>query len=121
MIIFFLKQKNLLKLSSFSLSNTQNKINYQYFLFQLHLFYFLEYFVAYVLLILHLKKDANNLSSLINLFFNGFLAAYLSFLNLTICALLAPLFFVVYNLLLFSSNIVNEVLRLFISNLFAVI
>ena len=56
-----------------------------------------------------------------NLFFNGFIAAYLSFFNLTICALLAPLFFGVYNILLFSSNIVNEVLGLYISISFGVI
>ena len=67
------------------------------------------------------KKDANNLFSLINLFFNGFIAAYLLFFNLTICALLALLFFDVYNLLLFSSDTVNEVLGLFISNSFGVI
>ena len=56
-----------------------------------------------------------------NIFFNGFIAAYLSIFNLTICALLAPLFFGVYNILLFSSNIVNEVLRLYISISFGVI
>ena len=67
------------------------------------------------------EKDANNLSSLINLFFNGFIVAYLLFSNFTICVLLAPLFFGVYNLLLFSSNNVNEVLGLFISNSFSVI
>ena len=56
-----------------------------------------------------------------NIFFNGFIAAYLSIFNLTICALLVPLFFGVYNILLFSSNIVNEVLGLYISISFGVI
>ena len=60
------------------------------------------------------KKDSNNLSSLINLFFNGFTAAYLSF-NLSICALLLLLFFGKYVILLFSSKTVNEILGLFIS------
>ena len=32
------------------------KINYQYFLFQPHLFYFLEHFIADVLLILFVKR-----------------------------------------------------------------
>ena len=51
-----------------------------------------------------------------NLFFNGFNAAYLLFFNLAICALLALLFFDEYIFLLFSSNTFNEVLGLFISN-----
>ena len=42
------------------------------------------------------EKDANILSNLMNLFFNGFNAAYLLFFNLAICALLVPLFFDVY-------------------------
>ena len=67
------------------------------------------------------EKDANNLFSLMNLFLNGFNAAYLLFYNFTICALLVLLFFVIYIILLFSSNIVNEVLGLFISNSLGVI
>ena len=67
------------------------------------------------------EKNANTLSSLMNLFFNGFNAAYLLFLNLSICVLLVPLFFVTYIILLLSSNIVNEVLGLFISNSVGVI
>ena len=51
-----------------------------------------------------------------NLFFNGFNAAYLLFFNLAICALLVLLFFDEYIFLLFSSNTFNEVLGLFISN-----
>ena len=62
------------------------------------------------------EKDANNLSSLINLFFNGFIAAYLLFFSLIICAVLVLLFFDEYIFLLFSSNTVDEALGLFISN-----
>ena len=51
-----------------------------------------------------------------NLFFNGFNAAYLLFFNLAICDLLVLLFFDEYIFLLFSSNTFNEVLGLFISN-----
>ena len=60
--------------------------------------------------------DVKILSSLINLSFNGFNAAYLLFF-----ALLVLLFFVIYIFLLFSSNIVNEVFGLFISNSVGVI
>ena len=67
------------------------------------------------------EKDSNNLFSLINLFFNGFMAAYLLFFNLAICALLVQLFFDKYNILLFSSNTVDEILGLFISNSFGVV
>ena len=56
-----------------------------------------------------------------NFFFNGFNAACLLFVNLTICVLLVLLFFVTSIILLFSSNIVNEVLGLFISNSVGVI
>ena len=62
------------------------------------------------------EKDANKLSSLMNLFFNGFIAAYVLFFNLIICALLVLLFFDEYIFLSFSSNTVNKVLRLFFSN-----
>ena len=41
-------------------------------------------------------------------------------LDLTVCTLLVLLFFDVYNTLLFSSNTVNEILELFISNLLGV-
>ena len=56
--------------------------------------------------------------SLTNLFFNGFIAAYLCLFHLIICALLALLFFGKYVVLLFSSNTVNEILGLLISNLY---
>ena len=59
------------------------------------------------------EKDVNMLSNLMKLFFNHFNAAYLLFFNLTICALLVCY---IYIFLLFSSNIVNEVFGLFISN-----
>ena len=62
------------------------------------------------------EKDFNILSSLMNLFSNGFTAAYLLFSNLTICTFLVLLLSVMYIFLLFLSNIVNEVLGLFISN-----
>ena len=62
------------------------------------------------------EKNANNLSSLMNLFFNGFIAAYQLFFNLIICALLVLLFFDEYIFLSFSSNTVNEVLGLFTAN-----
>ena len=67
------------------------------------------------------EKDVNILSSLMNLFLNGFNAASLLFFNLTICALLALLYFVIYIFLLFLPNIVNEVFGLFISNSVGVI
>ena len=67
------------------------------------------------------EKDAKTLSSLMNLFFNGFNDAYLFFVNLTVCVLLLLLLFVRYIFLFFLSNIVNEVLRLFIGNLVGVI
>ena len=56
-----------------------------------------------------------------NLFFNGFIVAYLLFFNLVICPLLVLSFFDAYILLLFSSNTVNEILGLFISNSLCVI
>ena len=62
------------------------------------------------------EKDVNILSNLINLFFNSLNAEYLLFFNLAICTLLVLLFFDEYIFLLFSSNTVNEVLELFISN-----
>ena len=63
------------------------------------------------------EKDPNISSNLTNLFFNGFNAAYLSlFSHLTICALLALSIFVTYILFLFSSNIVNEIFGLVVSN-----
>ena len=61
------------------------------------------------------EKDSNILFSLINLFFNGFIATYLLSFNLTIWALLVLLFFGKYIILLFLSNTVNEILGLFIS------
>ena len=42
------------------------------------------------------KKDFNILSSLMNLFYNGFTAAYLLFSNLIICTFLVLLFSVMY-------------------------
>ena len=51
-----------------------------------------------------------------NLFFNGFIVAYLLFFNLAICTFIVLLFFDVYILLLFSSNTANEILGIFISN-----
>ena len=62
------------------------------------------------------EKDVNILSNLINLFFNSLNAEYLLFFNLAICTLLVLLFFDEYIFLLFSSNTVDEVLELFISN-----
>ena len=66
------------------------------------------------------EKDSNKLFCLINLFLHGFIAAYLLSFNLTICALLVLLFFDRYNILFFSSNTVNQILGLFISNLLGV-
>ena len=68
------------------------------------------------------EKNSNNSFSLINLFFNGFTAAYLLLLILTIWALLILILFGKYViLLLLSSNTINEILGLFISNSFGVI
>ena len=63
------------------------------------------------------EKDFKNSSSLISLFFGGFIAAYLWLFVLTIFALLLLLLqlFDGYTILL-SSIIVNETLKLFISN-----
>ena len=67
------------------------------------------------------EKNSNNPFSLINLFFNSFTAAYILLLILTIWALLILILFGEYVILLLSSNTVNEILGLFISNSFGVI
>ena len=56
-----------------------------------------------------------------NLFLRGFNAAYLLFFNWTMCALLVLSFLEWCIFLLFSSNIVNEILELFVSNSVGVI
>ena len=67
------------------------------------------------------EKDFDILFNCMNLFLRGFNAAYLSFFNWTMFALFAPLFFVIYILLLSSSNIVNEILELFASKSLGVV
>ena len=62
------------------------------------------------------EKDFNILSNLINLFLGGFNAAYQLFLNWTMWALLVLSFLEWYIPLLSLSNIVNEILKLFVSN-----
>ena len=57
----------------------------------------------------------NILSHCMNLSLGGFNAEHLLFFNWTMFALFAPLF------LLSSSNIVNEILKLFVSNSIGVI
>ena len=63
----------------------------------------------------------NILSSLINLFLGAFNAAYLLLFNWTMYALLVLSFFGYYIFLLSSSNIVNEISELFVSNSVGVI
>ena len=63
----------------------------------------------------------NILSSLINLFLGAFNAAYLLLYNWTMYALLVLSFFGYYIFLLSSSNIVNEISELFVSNSVGVI
>ena len=67
------------------------------------------------------EKHFNIVSNLMNLFFDGFNAAYLLSFKWIIFALLSLLFFDAYNFLLFSSNIVNEILGLFVSNSIGVV
>ena len=117
MTIFFKKIKFLFKLPAFSLSKNQLSI---FFILTSSVLFF-KIFCSICSLNSICEKDSNNLSSLINLFFNGFIAAYLSFFNLTICTLLVLLFYDEYNILLFSSNIVNEIFELLVSNSFDVI
>ena len=57
-----------------------------------------------------------NSFSLIDLFFIGFIAAYLKLFILSMFALVLPLLLVWYNTTPSSSNILNEILALSISN-----
>ena len=77
-------------------------LNYAHFISQINYFYVLNFipsilffkiFCRICSLNSKCKKDSNILFNLINIFFNGFTAAYLLFCNLTICALLILSFF----------------------------
>ena len=67
------------------------------------------------------EKDFNIVSNLMNLFFNGLIAAYMLYFKWIIFALSALLFFVAYIFFLSSSNIVNEIFGLFVSNFMGVV
>ena len=67
------------------------------------------------------EKDFHILSNFMNLFFNGLIAAYMLYFKWIIFALSALLFFVVYIFFLSSSNIVNEIFGLFVSNFMGVV
>ena len=62
-----------------------------------------------------------NSFSFIDLFFIGFIAAYLYSFVLTVFALILPLLLEKYIISLFSSNMFNEILGLSISNSIAVL
>ena len=62
------------------------------------------------------QKSFDNVSDLMNLFFNDFASASLLLFNWITFALLVLLFFDVCIFLLFLSNIVNEIFELFVSN-----
>ena len=72
-------------------------LNYAVFLSQINYFYVLNFIPSILFFKIFCRvcslnskceKDSNILFNLINLFFNGFTAAYLLSFNLTICALL---------------------------------
>ena len=80
-------------------------------------------FESFELLWLHMysfnslyERDFNILSNPMNLFLGGFNATYLLFFNWTMYNSLVLSFFAWYIFLLSSSNVVNEILELFVSN-----
>ena len=90
--------------------------------------YLFESFESFELMLLNMysfnslcEEVFNILSSLINLFLGAFNAAYLLLFNWTMYALLVLSFFGYYIFLLPSSNIVNEISELFVSNAVGVI
>ena len=85
LFIDFLKSTNISKWDHFNVIRIINHLSRLCCPHQL--FYFLECIIICVLLILYVQKMSTFCPDLMNLFFNGFSAAYLLFFNWNICAL----------------------------------